>query len=175
MVEGSTGIASASPHHAGLGSGTRFAAGDNVVNFIAVRMDGYFVENERTYFVGRVRRSSAYFEIDAGGARRGPGQMREGRRICDIDSAGQEVFERTGYGAPDPAPVRSRHGHRRARVSDRHEFNTRPLGEHGDFLRAVDLRIRAGGFRHSDSVVIGVSEPLRLTNSPTDMDSVIAA
>jgi Xaa-Pro aminopeptidase/Xaa-Pro dipeptidase len=45
-------MASASPHHDGLGSGLRLAAGDNVVNFIPVRMDGYFVENERTYFAG---------------------------------------------------------------------------------------------------------------------------
>ena len=145
MVEGSTGIASASPHHAGLGSGLQFAPGDNIVNFIAVRMDGYFVENERTYFVEKVSSQQRdYFETMLRAHDAALGQMHEGKRHLRHRLSGS-VCDRDGrMRRPHPAPVRTRNGHRRPRVSDRHEFQHAPAqGEHGDLLRAVDLRIRA--------------------------------
>lgn len=177
MVEGSTGIASASPHHAGLGSGLRFAVGDNVVNFIAVRMDGYFVENERTYFVGSAApEQRRYFESMLAAHDAALAQMREGRRICDIDSAGQEVFERAGYGHL----ILHRSGHGMGIGGHEYpldmSFNVRPL--HRNMVISCEPSIYVsglGGFRHSDSVVVGETEPMRLTNSPTDIDSLIAA
>ena len=177
MVEGSTGIASASPHHAGLGSGLRFAPGDNIVNFIAVRMDGYFVENERTYFVEKVSSQQRdYFETMLRAHDAALGQMHEGRRICDIDSAAQYVIEMAGCG--DLILHRSGHG----MGIGGHEypidmsFNTRQLRANMVISCEPSIYVSGlGGFRHSDSVVIGVSEPHRLTNSPTDLDSVIAA
>jgi Xaa-Pro aminopeptidase len=175
MVEGSTGIASASPHHAGLGSGLRFAAGDNVVNFIAVRMDGYFVENERTYFVGPPSQEQrSYFASMLAAHDAALSQMHEGRRICDIDSAGQEVFERMGFA--DLILHRSGHG----MGIGGHEypldmsFNTRPLRRNMVISCEPSIYVYGlGGFRHSDSVVVGEAEPLRLTNSPTDIESLI--
>jgi Xaa-Pro aminopeptidase len=177
MVEGSTGIASASPHHAGLGSGLRFAAGDNVVNFIAVRMDGYFVENERTYFVGSAApEQRRYFESMLAAHDAALAQMREGRRICDIDSAGQEVFERTGYGHL----ILHRSGHGMGIGGHEYpldmSFNVRPLRRNMVISCEPSIYVTGlGGFRHSDSVVVGETEPMRLTNSPTDIDSLIAA
>jgi Xaa-Pro aminopeptidase len=176
MVEGSTGIASASPHHAGLGSGLRFAAGDNVVNFIAIRMDGYFVENERTYFVGTASQEQrSYFASMLAAHDAALAQMHEGRRICDIDSAGQEVFERMGYA--DLILHRSGHG----MGIGGHEypldmsFNTRPLRRNMVISCEPSIYVYGlGGFRHSDSVVVGETQPVRLTNAPTDIDSLIA-
>jgi Xaa-Pro aminopeptidase len=176
MVEGSTGIASASPHHAGLGSGLRFAAGDNVVNFIAIRMDGYFVENERTYFVGTASQEQrSYFASMLAAHDAALAQMHEGRRICDIDSAGQEVFERMGNA--DLILHRSGHG----MGIGGHEypldmsFNTRPLRRNMVISCEPSIYVYGlGGFRHSDSVVVGETQPERLTNAPTDIDSLIA-
>jgi Xaa-Pro aminopeptidase len=155
----------------------RFAAGDNVVNFIAVWMDGYFVENERTYFVGPASpEQRRYFGSMLAAHDAALAQMREGRRICDIDSAGQEVFERMGHG--DLILHRSGHG----MGIGGHEypldmsFNLRPLRRNMVISCEPSIYVSSlGGFRHSDSVVVGETEPLRLTTSPTDIDSLIAA
>ena len=175
MVEGSTGsrprrrIMPASVPGSGQG--------DNVVNFIAVRMDGYFVENERTYFVGNASQEQrSYFASMLAAHDAALAQMREGRRICDIDSAGQEVFERMGYA--DLILHRSGHG----MGIGGHEypldmsFNTRPLRRNMVISCEPSIYVSGlGGFRHSDSVVVGETQPLRLTNAPTDIDSLIAA
>jgi Xaa-Pro aminopeptidase len=177
MVEGSTGKASASPHHAGLGSGLRFAASDNVVNFIAIRMDGYFVENERTYFVGSPSQEQrSYFAGMLAAHDAALAQMHEGSRICDIDSAGQEVFERAGYGNL----ILHRSGHGMGIGGHEYpidmSFNTRPLRANMVISCEPSIYVSGlGGFRHSDSVVVGATAPSRLTNSPTDLDSMIAA
>lgn len=165
------GVASASPHGAGMRTDLRIERGDGVVNIICVRMNGLWVENERTFFCGApvdVQRRA--FEAATEAMQAGVSACRTGEPACGIDAATSAVYERSGHSRF----VRTRAGH--GIGIEAHEFphdlafNTRPLRanevytvEPGIYLPGV------GGFRHDDTVIVGES-PEVLTTTPLDID-----
>jgi len=165
------GEASASPHGAGMRTDARIERGDVVVNIVCVRVNGLWVENERTWFCGApddVQRRA--FEAATEAMQAGVAVCRTGEPVCGIDAAAAAVYERTGHARF----VRTRTGH--GIGIEGHEFphdmafNTRPLRanevytvEPGIYLPGV------GGFRQDDTVVIG-DEPEVLTTTPLELD-----
>lgn len=175
MVEGSCGAVSASPHHAGAGSGMKLHRGDNVVNFIAVVMNGYFVENERTYFVGTADAAQReYFDVMLAAHQAALAMMVEGQRISDIDSAAQTVIERAGYGAH----ILHRSGH--GMGIGGHEYPVDMSFNHDPLLAGMVISCEpaiyvedVGGFRHSNSVAVGSTEPSLLTQSAINFEAML--
>ena len=139
------GPASASPHGDGAACGARIAEGDTVVNLILPRLNGYYVENERTgsadaRMIGRRACTVAAQATDAAVQAAVTGQ-----RVCDMDAAAQAVIERAGFGDY----VFHRTGHAVGLMLHEYPedmaFNTRgPAGGRGVFGRAGPLRLRTG-------------------------------
>ena len=169
-----TGPDSAAPHGTGAGSDARIARGHGIVNILVVSLGGYFVENERTLFVGEpseAQRSAYACALEAQAA--AVAACRPGLPLAGIDRAALAVIERHGFAAN----VFHRAGHGIGlRGHDRPEdmaFNERPLLagevytiEPGIYLYGV------GGFRIDDTVVVG-EPPLSLTTTPRELDDVI--
>jgi Xaa-Pro aminopeptidase len=167
---GLTGADSACGHGAGTRTDAHIAAGDVVVNIICVRLNGLWVENERTWFCGAPGDLQRRAFAAAGEANEAAiAECRAGNPVCAIDAAAQAVFERTGFGQH----VRHRTGHGMGIAG--HEFphdmafNTRPLrvgevysAEPGIYLPGV------GGFRQDDTVIVG-EQPEVVTTTPKDL------
>lgn len=169
-----TGPDAAAPHGTGAGSDARIERGHGIVNILVVSLGGYFVENERTLFVGapsEVQRRAYACALEAQAA--AVAACRPGLPLAGIDRAALEVIERHGFAAN----VFHRAGHGIGlRGHDRPEdmaFNERPLLagevytiEPGIYLYGV------GGFRVDDTVVVG-EPPVSLTTTPRDLEAVI--
>jgi len=169
-----TGPDSAAPHGTGAGSDARIERGHGIVNIIVVSLGGYFVENERTLFVGppdeRQRlayacaREAQAAAVDA---------CRPGLPLAGIDRAALAVIERHGFAAN----VFHRAGHGIGlRGHDRPAdmaFDERPLlaGEVYTIEPGIYL-YGLGGFRIDDTVVVG-TPPESLTTTPRDLGDVV--
>jgi len=168
-----TGPASAAPHGTGAGSDAHIERGHGIVNIIIASLGGYFVENERTLFVGEPtpEQRAAYACIreaqEAAVAACVPGAT-----VAGIDRAALAVIERHGY----LGHVHHRAGHgiglRGHDLPEDMAFNERPLRagevytiEPGIYLWGI------GGFRVDDTVVVGVP-PEVLTTTPRDLAGV---
>ena len=138
-------------------AGRRVAPGDSVITVVILSLNGYAAENERTFLVGRCPPDKlAYFEtaVDAQSAGRAAAVV--GNAIRDIDAAALAVIERAGMGRF----VHHRTGHGiglsgheppgdMAFNDDRLESGMLFTVEPGIYVPDV------GGFRHSDTVLIG--------------------
>lgn len=169
-----TGPDSAAPHGTGAGSDARIERGHGIVNILVVSLGGYFVENERTLFVGEpseTQRRAYACALEAQAA--AVAACRPGLPLAGIDRAAMAVIERHGFAEH----VFHRAGHGIGlRGHDRPEdmaFNERPLRagevytiEPGIYLYGV------GGFRVDDTVVVG-EPPVSLTTTPRELESVI--
>src|SRR5690606_31755650 len=83
--------------------------GHGILNIILCRINGYWVENERTLFVGEPSpEQKRCFNLMAEAQAATVAAMVEGGRIADIDSAGQRVYEAADMG--DYVFHRSGHG-----------------------------------------------------------------
>lgn len=156
-----TGPDSASPHGTGAGSDSTVQVGHGIVNIIIVRLNGYVVENERTWIVGepsdlQARAFTAAEEATVAATR----QMVAGNAVSSIDAAAQEVIEANGFG--ENILHRTGHGIGIAghEWPDDVAFNHRPLmagevwsAEPGIYIYGL------GGFRHDDTVIVGKTEP----------------
>jgi len=168
-----TGPASAAPHGTGAGSDTRIERGHGIVNIIIASLGGYFVENERTLFVGEpsAEQRAAYTCIREAQAAAVAACV-PGAPVAGIDRAALSVIERHGY----LGHVRHRAGHgiglRGHDLPEDMAFNERPLRtgevytiEPGIYLWGL------GGFRVDDTVVVG-EPPEVLTTTPRDLAGV---
>ena len=169
-----TGPDSAAPHGTPSGSDARIARGHGIVNIIVVSLGGYYVENERTLFVGEPsaeqrRAYAAALEAQAAAV----AACRPGLPLAGIDRAALAVFERHGY----ESNVFHRAGHGIGlRGHDRPAdmaFDERPLRagevytiEPGIYLYGV------GGFRVDDTVVVA-DPPESLTSTPRGLEDVV--
>jgi Xaa-Pro aminopeptidase len=168
-----TGPGSAAPHGTGAGSDARIERGHGIVNIIIASLGGYFVENERTLFVGEpsAEQRAAYACIREAQAAAVAACV-PGAPIAGIDRAALAVIERHGY----LGHVHHRAGHgiglRGHDLPEDMAFNERPLRagevytiEPGLYLWGV------GGFRIDDTVVVG-DPPEVLTSTARDLEGV---
>lgn len=167
-----SGPASAAPHGDGRIAGAKFQKGHGVVNIIVPTLNGLFIENERTWFVGQ----PDALQVKAFEAARAANEAAieacvTGAPMSGIDAAAQAVFEKAGFAAN----ILHRTGHGMGTILQRFPedmaFNHRPLlagevysAEPGIYLWGV------GGFRHDDTVVVGAA-PESLTKAPKDLKS----
>ncbi len=171
-----TGPASASPHGTGRDSDAVIEKGHGIVNIIIVRLNGYVVENERTWIMGNPTPTQENAFIAATAATRAATeQMIAGNQTSSIDAAAQAVIEAAGFG--ENIFHRTGHGIGIAghEYPDDVAFNHRPLkagevwsAEPGIYLYGI------GGFRQDDTVIVGEEQPEIVTNWTHDLaDQII--
>lgn len=167
-----SGPASAAPHGDGRISGAKFAKGHGVVNIIVATLNGLFIENERTWFVGPPDATQVKaFEAARAANEAAIEACVTGRPMSGIDAAAQAVIEAAGFGGN----ILHRTGHGMGTILQRFPedmaFNHRPLlagevysAEPGIYIWGL------GGFRHDDTIVVG-DAPESLTRAPKDLKS----
>jgi Xaa-Pro aminopeptidase len=168
-----TGPASAAPHGTGAGSDARIERGHGIVNIIIASLGGYFVENERTLFVGApsAEQAAAYACIREAQAAAVAACV-PGAPIAGIDRAALEVIERHGY--LDRVHHRAGHGIglRGHDLPEDMAFNERPLREREVYTIEPGIYLwGVGGFRVDDTVVVG-EPPEVLTTTARDLEGV---
>ena len=166
-----SGPASASPHGDGANAGAIIRKGDNIVNFVLPRLNGYYVENERTWFVGPPSdMQKRCFETARAATAAGVAAARTGNRVCDIDAAAfavirkagldEYVFDRTGHGV----------GLMLHEYPEDMAFSTRALRANEVYSCEPGLYIHGlGGFRIDDTVVVG-DTPEVLVSTPSNIE-----
>lgn len=167
-----SGPASAAPHGDGRISGAKFQKGHGVVNIIVATLNGLFIENERTWFVGAPDATQTRaFEAAREANEAAIEACVTGAPMSGIDAAAQAVIERAGFAAN----ILHRTGHGMGTILQRFPedmaFNHRPLlagevysAEPGIYIWGL------GGFRHDDTIVVG-DVPESLTKAPKDLRS----
>lgn len=150
------------------------AVGDTVISLVLLQLNGYNVENERTYILGAPSEPQARaFTVMTRAQEAGMAQFRPGSTPAAIDGATQRVIEDAGYGAY--IAHRSCHG----KGLGSHEypvdtaFNHHPLPENAVLSCEPGIYIPAmGGFRHSDNFIVRPGGGEALTHYPRDLESL---
>ena len=170
------GPASASPHGTGAGSDATLEAGQGVVNIVVVSLNGYNVENERTWFVGHYSdEQKRAYECARKAQAAAVEQCITGNSMSSVDAAAQLIIEGEGFGEQTFHRTGHGIGLKGHEFPDDIAFNHRPLLanevytiEPGIYLYGV------GGFRIDDTVIVG-EEPEIITHTPRDIDSATAS
>ncbi|MCS7364090.1 MAG: Xaa-Pro peptidase family protein [archaeon GB-1867-035] len=164
----------AMPHGPGGYSGRKIKEGDVIVNGIGVRLNMYGVENERTFIVGKpTEKQKRFFEIATKAQVEALKMCVEGNKVSDIDAVAQKIIEEAGYG--DYIMHRTGHGiglggHE---YWDDMAFNHRILK--AGMVTSVEPGIYVygfGGFRHSDTVIVGKTEPEPATKYTKELEDL---
>ena len=144
------------------------------VSIVTAQVDGYGVEVERTFFLGSVPDEArepfgAVMEARA----RAYDRARPGAVLSDIDRAAREVIQGAGFGAF----ILHRTGHGFGITG--HEAPYLAIGDDRTLEPGMIVSIEpgvyipgVGGFRHSDTVLITESGPLRLTDAPETLEEL---
>ncbi len=166
-----SGPASASPHGDGAACGARISAGDTIVNLVLPRLNGLYVENERTWFCGRPGDEQArLYQVAARATDAAVAAAVVGRRVCDMDAAAQAVIEQAGCGnyvfhRTGPAVGLMLHEY-----PEDMAFNTRPLLAGEVYSAEPGLYVYGlGGFRLDDTVVVG-EQPEVIVRTPKTLE-----
>jgi Xaa-Pro aminopeptidase len=156
-----SGPASASPHGTGGDSDMTIQVGHGIVDILIVRLNGYVIENERTWIVGEPTELQARaFDTVEQACLAATKQMVAGNPVSSIDAAAQTVIEAAGFA--DYINHRTGHGIGIAghEFPEDVAFNHRPLmvgevwsAEPGIYIYGV------GGFRHDDTVIVTENGP----------------
>lgn len=166
-----SGPASASPHGDGANCGATINKGDTIVNFVLPRLNGYFVENERTWFVGEPSdMQKRCFETAREATDAAVAAARPGNRVCDMDAAALAVIQKAGL----DEYVFHRTGHAVGLMLHEYPedmaFNYRPLLDNEVYSSEPGLYVYGlGGFRIDDTVVIG-DKPEVLVATPKTLE-----
>ena len=166
-----SGPASASPHGDGANCGAVISKGDTIVNFVLPRLNGYYVENERTWFVGKPSdMQKRCFEAAREATEAGVAAARPGNRVCDIDAAALAVIHKAGL----DEYVFHRSGHAVGLMLHEYPedmaFNYRQLLAGEVYSSEPGLYVHGlGGFRIDDTVVVG-EQPEVLVRTPKSLD-----
>ncbi|MEM2136749.1 MAG: Xaa-Pro peptidase family protein [Candidatus Methanomethylicia archaeon] len=165
---------SAMPHGPGGFYGRKIQIGDVIVNGIGVTLNRYNVENERTFIVGEPsEKQCKYFEIANKAQLAALEVCVEGRRVCDIDSAAQFVIESAGLGEY----IMHRTGHGIGLQGHEYWHDTAfnyTVMRYG-MVTSVEPGIYIygfGGFRHSDTVIIGKQRPEPVTKYSKNIEDL---
>lgn len=152
-----SGPASASPHGDGAACGARISAGDTIVNLVLPRLNGLYVENERTWFCGKPTDQQArLYSVAAEATDAAVAAAVLGKRVCDMDAAALQVIER----ADCAQYVFHRTGHAVGLMLHEYPedmaFNTRPMLAGEVYSAEPGLYVYGlGGFRLDDTVIVG--------------------
>jgi len=161
--------------NAGQYYGRELTPGDTVINIIICRMNGYAAEDERTFVMGQPSQEQAdAFEAMRRANEAAAGACVHGTPICELDRRATEVFRQAGYAQF----IQHRAGHGIGLGGHEYPtdtaFNPNPLvtgavmsSEPGIYIPGV------GGFRHSDTVVVGPVSPEVITRFPRDLESLV--
>lgn len=171
---GGTGMSifSAMPHGPGGFSGRKIQKGDVIINGTGARLNYYGVENERTFIVGGpTEKQRRAFEVMTEAQVKAVEMCVEGNKLSDIDAVAQKVIEDAGYG--DYIMHRTGHGMGLAghEYWDDMAFSHRTL--EAGMVTSVEPGIYIyglGGFRHSDTVVVGKKKPEVLTKYTKELE-----
>lgn len=173
-VAGEDGIC---PHNSGANSGRPLQLHDSVLSIVLCRINGYGVENERTYFIGEPSADQRrYFDAMSRAQEAAIAVMVEGRRVADIDAAAQAVHNAAG--TSEYLCHRAGHGigiggHE---YPDDTAFNYRPLRAGMVFSSEPALFVPGlGGFRNSDTVIVGKEAPEPVTHFSKLLGDLIVA
>lgn len=175
MVISYAGPDTAYPHGMCGWPGRKIETGQMLSINVAFRIDGLGAENERVWSVGRPdARFRDLFEVAREAQSVGVNACVAGRQYLEVDRAAQQVIEAAGLGVY--SVHRSGHG-----VGlGLHEypadtaFNDQPMTS--DEVMAIEPGIYArgyGGFRHSDTLIVGSEGSEVLTKFPKDLASLI--
>lgn len=171
-VAGEDGIC---PHNSGANSGRPLQLHDSVLSIVMCRINGYGVENERTYFIEEPSADQRrYFDAMSRAQEAAIAVMVEGRRVADIDAAAQAVHNAAG--TSEYLCHRAGHGigiggHE---YPDDTAFNYRPLRAGMVFSSEPALFVPGvGGFRNSDTVIVGAEAPEPVTRFSKHLGDLI--
>jgi len=149
-------------------------AGGPHVSIVNAVMNGYGAEVERTFFVGHVPEAARKpFEIMMEGRRLAFEAAVPGALMSDVDRRVNDHFRKAGMG--DWLLHRTGHGmgvtaHEAPFFAEGYEH---PIEKGMCFTIEPGLYIEGiGGFRHSDTVLIGDNGPIALTGGPVDIDAL---
>ncbi len=166
-----SGPASASPHGDGANCGAIIKPGDTIVNFVLPRLNGYFVENERTWFVGPPNdMQKRCFETARAATEAAVAAAKPGNRVCDMDAAALAVIHQAGL----DEYVYHRTGHAVGLMLHEYPedmaFNLRPLLANEVYSSEPGLYVYGlGGFRIDDTVIVG-EQPEVLVATPKTLE-----
>lgn len=174
LVISFAGPDTAYPHGMCGWPGRKIEHGHMVSTNVAFRIDGLGAENERVWSMGTPDdRFRKLFDTARQAQRVGVQTCMPGRQFCEIDAAAQQVIEAAGCG---PYSVhRSGHG-----VGlGLHEyptdtaFNQETMRDGEVMAVEPGIYVRGfGGFRHSDTIIVGPNGPEILTKFPKDLPSL---
>jgi Xaa-Pro aminopeptidase len=173
-VSGWNGVDTAAPHGIGGGAGAILHAGDVVISLVLLQLNGYNVENERTYVLGEPTELQARaFRTMVRAQEAGAQRFRVGSTPAEIDGATQRVIEEAGFG--DYIAHRACHG----KGLGSHEYpvdtayNYMPLPKGAVLSCEPGIYIpEVGGFRHSDNFIVTERGGEALTSYPHDLESL---
>jgi Xaa-Pro aminopeptidase len=164
-VSSVSGPGTACPHRGHRNFGRKIAWGDVMLDIISIKLNGYSVENERTFIFGEPSREQArLFNLHSEAQAAGIEKLVEGVRICDFDATCQAIIERAGYGHL----IYHRSGHGIGlgghEWPDDTAFNMRLFKANAVMSCEPALFVRGvAGYRHSDTIVVGKDKPEVLT------------
>jgi Xaa-Pro aminopeptidase/Xaa-Pro dipeptidase len=156
-------------------SARKLLKGDSLVNGVSVRLNKYGVENERTFFLGTpTEKQKKFFEVATEAQLKGLEVCVAGNKVSDIDAAALQVIENAGYG--DYVFHRTGHGiglggHE---YWDDGSFNHRIMKP--GMVTSVEPALYVyglGGFRHSDTVIVGRDKPEVTTKYTKELKDLI--
>lgn len=149
----------------------RMEPGGPHVSIVNAVMNGYGAEVERTFFLGKVPENAKKpFEIMLEGRRIAFEMAKPGQLMSEVDRTVNDYFRKAGMG--DYLLHRTGHGmgvtgHEAPFFAEGYD---RPIQEGMCFTIEPGLYIEGvGGFRHSDTVLIGPEGPVMLTDGPIEM------
>ncbi|MGJ8515869.1 M24 family metallopeptidase [Carnimonas bestiolae] len=151
------------------------ANGGPHLTIINSELSGYGAEVERTFFLGSATdEEKKYFDIMMEGRNLAYELAKPGTLMSDVDRAVNDLFKSKGVG--DLLLHRTGHGmgitaHESPFLAEGCE---QELQENMTFTIEPGIYSeKFGGFRHSDTIVVGKDGPINLTETPDDLDSLI--
>jgi Xaa-Pro dipeptidase len=144
------------------------------VSIIAGQVDGYGVELERTFFLGKVpEHAKRPFEVMLKARQTAYDMAKPGTVLAEIDESVRRVIIGAGYG--DYILHRTGHGF----GITGHEAPFVALGDERELAPDMIISIEPGiyipgegGYRHSDTVWITEEGPVRLTEAPESLEGL---
>jgi Xaa-Pro dipeptidase len=145
------------------------------VSIIGGQVDGYGVEIERTFFLGSVpEEAKKPFEVSMQARAKAYELAKPGAILSEIDAAARKIIIDAGYG--DNILHRTGHG---LGITG-HEAPYLALGDDRELVPGMLISIEpgvyikgAGGFRHSDTVLITETGNVSLTEAPETLDGLV--
>ncbi len=169
---GQVGPNSAIPHS--IGTGRAIRRGDVLVTEAGVDIGGYSSELERTVFVGKPsQRQIKFFEVMREAQESGFRALHPGKICADIDRVTRAVFEKAGLNKY----LRHHTGHGIGLQG--HEPPWLDIGDKTKIRKGMVFSCEPGlyvtglgGFRHSDTLVVGARGNELMTKTPRDIESM---